>query len=117
MATTLRIEAELNDTTSIQQVERLKALLGAGNSELIRNALLLLDWTVGQVAEGRQLASVSDGSVAREFSMPLLERARGHTRVSLETAAFGRLVEALRDPPEPSEALRALVAEHGVAPA
>ncbi|MDZ4259805.1 MAG: DUF1778 domain-containing protein [Gemmatimonadales bacterium] len=111
MTTSMRLEAELTDSASIHQVQRLRAYLNSGNADLIRNALMLLDWAVTQVAEGRQLASVGPAnSAVREFSMPVLERARMSSRLSLSPDAFERMIETLEHPSAPTEALRSLLA-------
>jgi hypothetical protein len=107
---TLRLEAQLTDTASVQQVERLQAVLGAGNADLLRSALQLMDWCVSQVRQGRQIASVSDsGSVVREFSMPLFERARAHGRLLVSTDAFDQMTHLVENPPAPTAALRKLM--------
>jgi uncharacterized protein (DUF1778 family) len=114
-ATALRLDVEMNDPAGVQQVHRLKARLSAGNAELVREALMLLDWATEQVAEGRHLASVEpDGhSVHTRFTMPLLERARHARSLLLEPGAFDGLVAALKAPPAPSDELRALMSGSG----
>ncbi len=107
---TLRLEAELRDAPSIQRVVRLQAVLGAGNAELLRNALDLLDWCVSQVRLGRQIASVSETGVTREFTMPILERAREQNRIMVSASAFSQITHLLDNPPEPTAALRVLMA-------
>lgn len=106
---TLRLEAELRDAPSIQRVERLQALLGAGNAELLRNALDLMDWCVGQVRQGRQIASVTETGATREFTMPLLERAREQDRMLVSAAAFQQISHLVANPPAPTAALRKLM--------
>lgn len=106
----LRLEAQIADPLGVQQVERLRAILGAGNADLLRDALALLDWSVSQVREGRQIASVSPTGVVREFSMPTLERARARDRILLDAEGYARVTALLDDTPPPTEALRQLVA-------
>jgi len=110
MATTLRLEATLNDPADVEQVERLQAVLKTGNAELIRNALQLMDWCVGQVRQGRQIASVTAEGAVREFDMPVLERARTTSRLSVSDAAYSRMMALIAYPPEPTPALRELFA-------
>ncbi|MDQ8153692.1 MAG: DUF1778 domain-containing protein [Gemmatimonadota bacterium] len=108
--TTLRMEAHINDPAGVQQVERLRAVLGAGNAELLRESLQLLDWCVTQVREGRQIASVTDTGSLRELSMPTLERARAQARMQLPPEAFAQVTRLLDQPPAPTDALRDLMA-------
>lgn len=108
--TTLRLEAQIADPAGVQQVERLQTVLGVGNAELLRNALQLLDWSVTQVRNGRQIASVTESGSVRELSMPILERARVHDRVALGAEAFEEVTRLVANPPEPTDALRGLMA-------
>ncbi|MDZ4258222.1 MAG: hypothetical protein U0974_03040 [Gemmatimonadales bacterium] len=108
--TTVRLEVELVDAASIHQVQRLRAYLNLMDADLVRNALMLLDWAVEQVAEGRQIASVCPAdSVVREFSMPVLESARMRSRLSLSPNAFERMVETIEHPSAPTDALLSLL--------
>jgi hypothetical protein len=115
-ATTLRLEAQITDSAGVQQVERLQALLGAGNAELLRNALQLMDWCVAQVRQGRQIASVTESGSVRELSMPILERARTHDRLMLAADAFDQVVHLVDTPPAPTDELRALMAGDATSP-
>ena len=108
-ATTLRLEAQITDAAGVQQVERLQAMLGAGNADLLRNALQLMDWCVSQVRQGRQIASVSESGAVRELSMPILERARAHDRLLFNADAFAQVTQLIDNPPAPTAALRKLM--------
>ncbi len=108
MATALRLEATLSDPTDVEQVERLQAVLKTGNADLIRNALQLMDWCVGQVRQGRHIASVTADGAVREFDMPVLERARTTTRLTVSDAAYSQMMALIQSPPEPTAALRDL---------
>ena len=94
-ATTLRLEAQISDPAGVQQVELLRAVLGAGNADLLRDSLQLMDWCVAQVREGRQIASVPSSGAVRELSMPTLARARapamhhGKGDAYVSSAAYG----------------------------
>ena len=110
MATALRLEATLNDPTDIEQVERLQAVLRTGNADLIRNALQLMDWCVGQIRQGRHIASVTEEGAVRELDMPVLERARSIDRLRVTDAAYTRMMALIENPPEPTAALRELFA-------
>jgi hypothetical protein len=96
--------------------------LHTGNADLFRGALDVLDWCVRQVQEGRRIASIDptksmDG--VREFSSPLLEAARHEDLddpwvprvLLLHGEAFDRVVQLIESPPEPTPALRQLMAE------
>ena len=107
---TLRLEAQISDPAGIQQVERLRALLGTGNSDLLRDSLQLMDWCVTQIRQGRQIASVTSAGAVRELSMPTLERARAHDRLFLDPDAFDQMVRLIDTPSAPTDALRDLMA-------
>jgi hypothetical protein len=114
-AGTPRLDASLTDPPTVQRAQRLMALLQAGNAELFRGALDILEWCVKQVREGRHIASLDEtGDVARarEFSSPLLEAARqDDRRLELHAEAFDRVTQLLEAPPQPTPALRELMAE------
>ena len=106
MATALRLEVILNDPADVEQVERLQAVLRTGNADLIRNALQLMDWCVGQIRQGRHIASVTEEGAVRELDMPVLERARSTDRLRVTDAAYSRMMELIENPPEQTAALR-----------
>lgn len=114
----MRLETTLTDDAEIQQVEWLRALLDEGNSGLLRDALTLFAWAVEEVRAGRRLASIdpADDSV-REFTMPALRRARHRGVRRFHPEGLARIAELLESPPEPTEELRALMAEEEPEPA
>jgi hypothetical protein len=115
-----RLDATLTDVSSVHRAQRLMNTLRTGNADLFRGALDVLDWCVREVRDGRLIGSIDpdkhvDG--IREFSSPLLEAAR-HEHVDapnaprlLHGAAFDRVVQLIESPPEPTPALRQLMAE------
>lgn len=111
-STAHRLDASVTDAPTVQKAQRLMAVLDAGNADLFRGALDVLDWCVRQVQEGRHIASVMEnGGVARELSTPLLDTARRHNRIVLHTEAFDQVVKLLDRPAQPTPALRDLLAE------
>ncbi|HYW31099.1 MAG TPA: hypothetical protein VE869_06290 [Gemmatimonas sp.] len=91
--------------------------LDAGNADLFRDALVLMDWWVREIRAGRRIVSVDaqeDILRGREFSTPLLDSAGTIDRerhIALHGVAFDQVVQILQRPPQPTAALRALVAE------
>ncbi len=59
---------------------------------------------------GRQIASVSESGATREFTIPILERARELNRIAASADAFSQITHLLDNPPRPTAALRALMA-------
>lgn len=110
----VRLDTSVTDRPTVERAHRLMAMLHAGNTDLFRGALDVFEWCVHQVQEGRHIASLDEsGDVARarELSTPLLEAARRHDRITLHAEAFDRVVTLLDAPPEPTPALRQLMAE------
>jgi hypothetical protein len=95
MAPALRLEATLNDPADVEQVERLQAVLRTSNADLIRNALQLLDWCVGQIRQGRHIASVTEDGAVRELDMPVFERARSTDRLRVTDAAYSSMMQLI----------------------
>jgi len=95
---------------------RLMETLGTGNAELYRTALSVLEWCVLQAKRGRHVMATDDGGrPAVELSTPLLDAVRTEARhIQLEATAFDTVVRILDRPPEPTPALRALLADHPV---
>lgn len=116
-AITPRLDTSVTDAPTINKAQRLMATLHAGNADLFRGALDLLDWCVREVQEGRRIASIDprdDIPRARQFSTPLLEAARSNDhahRIELHAEAFDQIVQLLDTPVEPTDALRALMAD------
>lgn len=83
-----------------------------GDADLIRSAMLLMDWCSDQVLEGRAIASIAEDGSVREFSMPALEAARAHLRITLSEEALNVVLQDLAKPAEPTDALRELLASN-----
>lgn len=115
-ATTSRLDASITDAPTFNKAQWLMATLQAGNADLFRGALDILDWCVREVQEGRRIASIDpqdDTTRARQFSTPLLEAARLHNRaqrIELHSEAFDQVVHIINHPSPPTDALRALMA-------
>jgi hypothetical protein len=90
-ATAPRLDATLTDMSSVHRAQRLMNTLGTGNADLFRGALDVLDWCVREVQDGRRIGSIDP-------------------RV-LHGAAFDRVMQLIESPPEPTPALRQLMAE------
>lgn len=108
----LRLETTLNDDGEIQQVERLRSILGEGNSALLRDALTLFGWAVEEVQMGRRLASIErENDSVREFTMPAFTKARRRGVRTFDPEGMAVIADLIESPPEPTEELRALMQE------
>jgi hypothetical protein len=73
----MRINIEL-PAAQVDELKLLMSKIGVDTyKDLFNNALTLLEWTVGEVAVGRSIASVDEASNKyRELAMPIFENAR-----------------------------------------
>jgi len=106
-----RLDTSVSDAPTIEQAHHLMAQLQIGNADLYRNALELLGWCVREVQDGRRIASLDeDGANVREVTMPIMSPTRVNKHILVSEAGMQQIVHLLENPPEPTDALRALMA-------
>ena len=111
-ASAQRLDTSVSDTATVQKAQRLMSVLNTGNADLFRGALDVFDWCVRQVQEGRHIGAIDEsGHMTRELVTPLLEAARDHGRITLDSDAFNQIVQVLERPAQPTPALRELMAD------
>jgi hypothetical protein len=107
-----RLDTSVSDAPTVQKATRLMKTLGAGNADLYRAALDVLDWCVQQARQGRHIMATDDsGRPAIELWAPLLAAVRPDGRITLDAEAFDEVVRILERPGEPTQELRDLVSE------
>jgi len=106
----MRIETKIKERVDIEQIERIQKLLETGSSDLVRNAVSLFAWAVEESLAGRRVGSMdATGTRVREVVNPLLDRARRTATYNLEPEGLAFVQRLISRPPEPTEALRALM--------
>lgn len=115
-----RLDTSVTDTPTITKALRLKESLNVGNADLYRSALDVFDWCVREVIAGRRITAVGGRDDApRELVTPSLqwardtaeELARKTPKIILDSSAFDRVVELVRNPEPPTEELRNLMTQ------
>lgn len=108
-----RLQPTVSDPV-MEQVQRLRRELGGDVSEIITEAISLLDKVVLEARRGSRLAFVplQPGQPLREYSSPALTRlewkAMGEESIVLPAKDFDRVAKAVAAPPKPTRALREL---------
>ena len=103
----MRLETTITDRPDIERIEYLQQVLDVSGAALLREAVLVCAWAVGERLAGRRIASVGETGPAREFTSPFLERATwlSRERIRVSSEAFTRVEEMVRQPPQPTNAL------------
>ncbi|GMT97517.1 hypothetical protein KH5H1_16360 [Corallococcus caeni] len=108
-----RLQPTVSDPV-MEQVQRLRRELGGDVSEIITEAISLLDKVVLEARRGARLAFVphEPGQPLREYSSPALTRLEwrtmGEESIVLPAKDFDRVARAVEAPAKPTRALREL---------
>ncbi len=71
----MRLNFEFNDA-QVESLNALKKKTGASSmKDLFNNALTILEWTVDETAQGKEIVA-TDGKTARVFVTPLLRQVK-----------------------------------------
>jgi len=78
--TKVRVQVDFSERR-VAELEHLQKLCDLGTKkELFNNALTLFEWAVGEVMQGRSIASLDEKTQKyRELQMPALETAARHS--------------------------------------